>query len=332
MRILITGGCGFIGSNFIRYILKKYPDYKIINLDALTYAGNPENLSEILGEPRYKFVHGRIEDAGLVADLLGGVDCIVNFAAESHVDRSIEDAQPFLVTNVVGTHVLLEAARRTNIKIFVHISTDEVYGTLGDDGKFSEDSPLMPNSPYAASKASGDLFIHAYYETYGLYAVVVRLSNNYGYYQFPEKFIPLMITNLLQDKQVPVYGKGGNIRDWLFVEDSCTAIDVVLHTGRAGEIYNAGGSCEMKNIELVKMVLKLMGKSEQYIKFVKDRPGHDYRYALDNSKIGHELQWNPSLKIEEGLKKTIQWYEENERWWMPLKEKLAAESKGFWEK
>ncbi|MBI5051079.1 MAG: dTDP-glucose 4,6-dehydratase [Nitrospirae bacterium] len=331
MRLLITGGCGFIGSNFIRYILKKYPDYTIINLDALTYAGNPENLKDIKNDKRYHFRHGRIEDVSLVTDVLGDVNCVVNFAAESHVDRSIMDAQPFLMTNIIGTQVLLDATKEFKIKRFIHISTDEVYGTLGDEGKFTEENPLKPNSPYSASKAAGDLLVRAYSETYGIPAVIVRPSNNYGSYQFPEKFIPLMITNLLIDKPVPVYGKGENIRDWLFMEDCCAAIDVVLHTGRAGEIYNAGGSCEMKNIELVKMVLKLMGKSEKYIKFVQDRPGHDYRYALDNSKINSGLNWSPAVKIEQGLERTIQWYKDNEWWWMPLKKKLGAESKGFWE-
>ncbi|MBI4837680.1 MAG: dTDP-glucose 4,6-dehydratase [Nitrospirae bacterium] len=331
MRLLVTGGCGFIGSNFIRHMLKKYPEYEVVNLDALTYAGNPENLKGINKDKRYHFRHGRIEDAGLVADLLGSVDCVINFAAESHVDRSIIDAQPFLLTNIMGTQVLLEAVKELQIKKFVHISTDEVYGTLGDKGKFTEENPLKPNSPYSASKASGDLLVRAYSETYGIPAVIVRPSNNYGSYQFPEKFIPLMITNLLMDRPVPVYGKGENVRDWLFVEDCCAAIDCILHNGRAGEIYNAGGNCERKNIEIVNMVLKMMGKGKECIKFVKDRPGHDYRYALNNSKITSELNWSPSVKIEQGLEWTIQWYKDNEWWWLPLKKKLGAESKGFWE-
>lgn len=332
MRILVTGGCGFIGSNFIRYILKKYPDYEVVNLDALTYSGNLENLKDISKDKRYHFRHGRIDDIDLVMDVFDGVDYVAAFAAETHVDRSIHDAQPFILTNVLGTHILLEAARTASIKKFIHISTDEVYGTLGDRGKFTEETPLMPNSPYAASKASGDLLVRAYHETYGLPAVIVRPSNNYGYYQFPEKFIPLMITNLLLNKPVPIYGKGENIRDWLFIEDSCAAIDSIMHNGRIGEVYNAGGDCEMKNIEVARKVLEIMGKGENNIKFVKDRPGHDYRYALDNSKIERELKWRPSVKIDEGLKKTVQWYRDNGWWWRPLKERLSAESKGFWEK
>ena len=331
MKLLVTGGCGFIGSNFIRYILKKYPDYEIINLDALTYSGNLENQRDIKKEKRYRFVHGRIDDVDLVMDVLGRADYVVNFAAETHVDRSIHDAQPFILTNILGTHILLEGARTSSIKKFIHISTDEVYGTLEEKGKFTEETLLNPNSPYAASKASGDMLAHAYHKTYGLPVVIVRPSNNYGYYQFPEKFIPLMITNLLLGKEVPVYGKGENIRDWLFVEDSCSAIDMVMHNGRAGEVYNAGGDSEVRNIELTRKVLAIMGKGEEHIKFVKDRPGHDYRYALDNSKIERELQWRPSVNIDEGLEKTVKWYKDNESWWRPLKERLCAESKGFWE-
>ncbi|MEK7196202.1 MAG: dTDP-glucose 4,6-dehydratase [Nitrospirota bacterium] len=331
MKLLVTGGCGFIGSNFIRHILKKYPDYEIINLDALTYSGNLENQRDIKKDKRYRFAHGRIDDVDLVMDVLGRVDYVVNFAAETHVDRSIHDAQPFIITNILGTHILLEGARTSSIKKFIHISTDEVYGTLEEKGKFTEETLLSPNSPYAASKASGDMLAHAYHKTYGLPVVIVRPSNNYGYYQFPEKFIPLMITNLLLDKQVPVYGKGENIRDWLFIEDSCSAIDMVMHNGRPGEIYNAGGNSEVRNIELTRKVLAIMGKGEEHIKFVKDRPGHDYRYALDNSKIERELQWKPSVKIDEGLEKTVKWYKDNESWWRPLKERLCAESKGFWE-
>lgn len=336
MKLLITGGCGFIGSNFIRHIVENYPDYTIVNLDALTYAGNPENLRDIENSPRYRFSHGKIEDTATVKKLMKEADCVVNFAAESHVDRSILDAQPFLMTNIVGTHVLLEVAKESGIKRFIHISTDEVYGTLppqvDESEKFSEESRFKPNSPYAASKASGDLLVRAYYETYRLPVIIVRPSNNYGPYQFPEKFIPLMITNLLQGEPIPIYGKGENVRDWLYVEDNCKAIDIILHKGKIGEAYNVGGDGEMKNIALARNVLSMMGKNESSIKFVQDRPGHDYRYALNNSKIEKELGWNPSVKIEEGLQNTIQWYKENEWWWQPLKERLSAESKGFWEK
>ncbi|MBI4697879.1 MAG: dTDP-glucose 4,6-dehydratase [Nitrospirae bacterium] len=332
MRLLITGGCGFIGSNFIRHIVNKYPDYEITNLDALTYAGNTENLKDIKDKQGYSFIYGRIEDSSSVRDLMREADCVVNFAAESHVDRSIADAQPFLMTNVIGTYVLLEAARTTPIKKFIHISTDEIYGELGNDGKFTEDTPLRPNSPYSASKASGDMLVRAYHETYKIPSIIIRPSNNYGPFQFPEKFIPLMITNLLQDKPVPVYGKGENIRDWLFVDDCCTAIDVILHNGETGEAYNVGGNGERKNIEIAGMILELLGKDRSHIKYVQDRPGHDYRYALDNSKIESRLKWRPSVKVEEGIKRTVQWYKGNEWWWKPLKERLAAESKGFWEK
>jgi len=331
MRLLITGGCGFIGSNFIRYILDKYPDYRIVNVDALTYSGNPENLKDIQGDYRYSFVHGRIENATLASDLVRNADCVIHFAAESHVDRSIVDAEPFLITNVMGTHVLLAAARKLASTRFIHISTDEVYGSLGDAGMFTEDTPLRPNSPYSASKASGDMLVRAYHETYKLPAIIVRPSNNYGPYQYPEKFIPLMITNILENRQIPVYGGGTNVRDWLFVGDTCSAIDVIMHKGRDGEIYNVGGNAERKNIDIARRVLEMMGKGEKSITYVPDRPGHDYRYALDNSKIERELCWRPSTDVEKGLEATIRWYRENERWWKPLKERLSSESRGFWE-
>jgi dTDP-glucose 4,6-dehydratase len=332
VKILVTGGCGFIGSNFIRHILRKYRDYKIVNLDSLTYAGNPENLRNIATDPRYTFVKGKIEDVALVQDLVSDSDCVVHFAAESHVDRSIVDAGPFLATNVIGTHIMLAASKTASIKRFIHISTDEVYGALGDEGKFTEITALRPNSPYAASKASGDMLVRAFYETFGLPVIVVRPSNNYGPYQFPEKFIPLMLTNLFENRKVPVYGEGLNVRDWLFVEDNCGAIDLILHKGAIGETYNVGGNAEMRNIDVVKRVIHVMGKDESLITFVKDRPGHDYRYALDISKIGRELGWRPSVTVDEGLQKTIQWYRDNEWWWRPLKDRLSAESKGFWSK
>lgn len=329
MKILVTGGCGFIGSNFIRYILKNTA-HEIINLDALTYSGNPDNLKDVGKNNKYRFIHGRIEDKKLVSEIVEDVEYLVNFAAESHVDRSILDPKPFIVTNIEGTAALLEACRQSSIKKFVHISTDEVYGELGETGKFVEDLPLLPNSPYSASKACADLITRAYHETYGLPVVTARPSNNYGYYQYPEKFIPLAITNLLEDKPAPVYGEGKNIRDWIFVEDCCAGIAAILERGKPCEAYNVGGESEKRNIDIVKIILKLLGKDESYIKFVKDRPGHDYRYALDNTKIRKELGWAPRVNLESGLAKTTEWYKNNRSWWKPLKERLARENKGFW--
>lgn len=329
MRILVTGGCGFIGSNFIHYLLKT-TDFEIINLDALTYSGNPDNLKDVEKSKRYRFVHGRIEDKKLVSELLADVDHLVNFAAESHVDRSILDPRPFIVTNIEGTATLLEACRHSDIKKMVHISTDEVYGELGETGKFVESLPLLPNSPYSATKASADMIIRAYHETYGLPVVTARPSNNYGYYQHPEKFIPLMITNLLEDKPVPVYGEGNNVRDWIFVEDCCAGIAAILDRGKTGEVYNVGGESETRNIDIVKIILKLLGKDERHIKFVKDRPGHDYRYALDNTRIRNDLGWAPKIKLKAGLARTVEWYKNNPSWWKPLKERLARENNGFW--
>lgn len=329
MKILITGGCGFIGSNFIRHILKN-TEFEIINLDALTYSGNLDNLKDIEKSKRYRFVHGRIEDRKLVSELLADVDYLVNFAAESHVDRSILDPSPFIVTNIEGTSTLLEACRHSDIKKIVHISTDEVYGELGESGKFVESLPLLPNSPYSASKASADLIIRAYHETYGLPVATARPSNNYGYYQYPEKFIPLTITNLLEDKPVPVYGEGKNVRDWIFVEDCCAGIATILDRGKAGEVYNVGGESEKRNIDIVRIILKLLGKDESYVTFVKDRPGHDYRYALDNTKIKSGLGWAPKINIKEGLSRTVTWYKNNPLWWKPLKDRLARENRGFW--
>jgi len=332
MKILVTGGCGFIGSNFIRYMLRKYPDLEIVNLDALTYAGNTENLREIENEARYRLVHGRVEDAERLEEALEGVEAVVHFAAESHVDRSILDAAPFIKTNVLGTQVLLNSALKHGIRKFVHISTDEVYGALGEEGVFKETDPFRPRSPYAASKAAADLLVQAYFTTYGLPVCIARPSNNYGPYQFPEKLIPLMITNLIEGKKVPVYGQGLNVRDWLFVEDNCQAIDLILEKGKPGEAYNIGGKCEKHNIEVVREVLKVMGKSEEMIEFVPDRPGHDFRYALDNAKIESELGWNPATSFEEGIRRTVEWYTNNPHWWKPLKERLQKESKGFWSK
>jgi dTDP-glucose 4,6-dehydratase len=329
MKLLVTGGCGFIGSNFIHHMLKN-TEHKIINLDALTYSGNPSNLRDVEENERYRFVQGRIEDKKLATELIKDADHVVNFAAESHVDRSILDPRPFFNTNIEGTRTLLEACRNSDIKKFVHISTDEVYGELGETGKFTESLPLLPNSPYSASKACADLVIRAYQKTYGLPVATARPSNNYGYFQYPEKFIPLMITNLLEDKPVPVYGEGTNIRDWIFVEDCCAGIAAILERGKAGEVYNVGGESERRNIDIVKTILKLLGKDDGNIKFVKDRPGHDYRYALDNTRIKKELGWAPKIDLETGLMKTVEWYKNNSWWWKPLKEKLARENKGFW--
>lgn len=329
MKILVTGGCGFIGSNFVHYLLKN-TEHEIINLDTLTYSGNPDNLKDIEKNDRYRFVHGMIEDKKLVSDQLKDVDYLVNFAAESHVDRSILDPKPFITTNIEGTATLLEACRSSNIKKFVHISTDEVYGELGESGRFVESLPLLPNSPYSASKACADLIIRAYHETYGMPVTTARPSNNYGYYQYPEKFIPLTITNLLEDKQVPVYGEGKNVRDWIFVGDCCAGIATILDRGKNGEVYNVGGESEKRNIDIVRIILKLLGKDEGYIKFVKDRPGHDYRYALDNAKIRNGLGWAPKINLEDGLSKTVDWYKNNHSWWRPLKERLARENRGFW--
>jgi dTDP-glucose 4,6-dehydratase len=328
--ILVTGGAGFIGSNFIRYMLEKYPGYRIINLDALTYAGNLENLTDIAENINYIFKKADIRNRAEVEKIFHTFDIthVVNFAAESHVDRSIEEPEIFLTTNVIGTQVLLDVAKqnwkvnpadkycrsyKTDVK-FIQISTDEVYGGLGPTGKFSETMPLMPNSPYSASKASADMVVRAYSETYSMPVNITRCSNNYGPYQFPEKLIPLMIHNCLQEKPLPIYGDGMQIRDWLHVKDHCTAVDVVLHKGKDGEIYNIGGNNEKANIDIVKFIIKTMGKSESLIKFVKDRPGHDRRYAIDSTKITTELGWEPVYIFEQGMKKTIQWYLDNIKW------------------
>lgn len=316
MNFLVTGGAGFIGSNFLQYMLKEYPAYQFVNLDKLTYAGNLENLRKVENYPNYRFVQGDITDRELVREIVSqGIDIIVNFAAESHVDRSITQPDLFVKTNVLGTQNLLEAAREKNIKKYVQISTDEVYGSLGPTGFFTEETPLAPNSPYSASKASADLLVRAYFETYGLPVNITRCSNNYGPYHFPEKLIPLMIIQALHDKELPVYGDGLNVRDWLHVKDHCKAIDLVVHGGRAGEVYNIGGKNERTNIEIVKNILQKLGKTEKLIRFVKDRPGHDRRYAIDATKIRAELGWVPAYTFEEGLEDTIQWYLSNQEWW-----------------
>ncbi|OOO00377.1 MAG: dTDP-glucose 4,6-dehydratase [Epulopiscium sp. Nele67-Bin004] len=328
-NVLVTGGAGFIGSNFVKHMLVTY-NYNIINLDLLTYAGNLENLKSIECYPQYKFIKGDIRDRELVEKIFeqSQIDTVVNFAAESHVDRSIEDPEIFLSTNVLGTQVLLDTAKqfwKTNpndkycrefkdgVK-FLQVSTDEVYGTLGKTGMFVETTPLAPNSPYSASKASSDLFVRAYNETFGLPINITRCSNNYGPYQFPEKLIPLMINNCLNDKALPVYGDGMQIRDWLHVKDHCTGIDTVLHKGKDGEVYNIGGNNEKANIEIVKLIISNLEKSEDLITYVQDRPGHDRRYAIDNNKITTELGWSPSYTFEQGIKETIEWYLSHKQW------------------
>ncbi|MDT8979769.1 dTDP-glucose 4,6-dehydratase [Paenibacillus sp. chi10] len=316
MKLLITGGAGFIGSNFVIYMLNKYPEYKIVNVDALTYAGNLENLSDVQHNPNYRFEKADIADAQAMGQLFSeGIDVVVNFAAESHVDRSILEPEIFVKTNVLGTQVLLDAAKKNGVTKFVQVSTDEVYGTLGETGLFSETTPLTPNSPYSASKAGGDLLVRAYHETFGLPVNITRCSNNYGPYQFPEKLIPLMIANALNDKQLPIYGDGLNVRDWLYVEDHCSAIDLVIHKGRNGEVYNVGGNNERTNIHIVRTILEQLGKPESLIKYVEDRLGHDRRYGIDATKITTELGWKPKHTFETGIKETINWYLNNRSWW-----------------
>ncbi|NOU66247.1 dTDP-glucose 4,6-dehydratase [Paenibacillus sp. LMG 31461] len=316
MKILVTGGAGFIGSNFVQYILERYPKYEIINLDALTYAGNLENLTSIQDNSHYTFIKGDITNPELVNSLFDkGIDTIVHFAAESHVDRSILEPDIFVKTNVLGTQVLLEAARKHTVKKFIHVSTDEVYGSLGETGLFTEETPIAPNSPYSASKAGSDLLVRSYHETFGLNINITRCSNNYGPYQFPEKLIPLMIANALSDKALPVYGDGLNIRDWLYVEDHCSAIDLVLHNGVSGEVYNIGGNNERTNIQIIQTILRELGKPESLMHFVKDRPGHDRRYGIDATKITNELGWKPKHYFETGIQATIRWYLDNQAWW-----------------
>jgi len=318
--ILITGGLGFIGSNFIRYMLKTYPDYKIINLDNLSYAGNPDNLRNIENNPNYEFKKGDICDSEIVNELTARVQVVINFAAESHVDQSILSPEHVIKTNVIGPQVLLDAARKHNISLFIQISTDEVYGSI-EEGSFTEGSPLAPNSPYAASKAAADLLVRSYGITYKLPVIITRSSNNFGPYHYPEKVIPLFVTNVLDDKQVPLYGDGMNVRDWLYVGDNCRGIDMVLHHGRVGEVYNIGGGHEVPNIELTKFILQYLEKSEDLIKPVTDRPGHDRRYSLSYAKIENELGWHPERNFEEALKETIDWYKDNRLWWENIKNK-----------
>ena len=325
MNILVTGGAGFIGSNFIHYMLKKHPDDNLINLDLLTYAGNIHNLDDIKNNPHYHFVKGNIVNRELVTHLVHefNIDHIVNFAAESHVDRSILHPDIFVETNVQGTLALLDVAKKEGVEKFLQVSTDEVYGTLGATGYFTEESPLQPNSPYSASKASADMIVRSYFETYGYNVNITRCSNNYGPYQFPEKLIPLMTSNGMEGKDLPIYGNGKNIRDWLYVSDHCQAIDLVLRKGKPGEVYNVGGHNERTNNEIVHLIVDNLGISEDHIKYVKDRLGHDKRYAIDPSKIEKELGWKPEYTFDTGIVKTIDWYKNNEAWWKPLKAKAA---------
>ncbi len=315
-RIVVTGGCGFIGSNFVRHLLATEPNLSIVNIDKLTYAGNPENLADVEDDSRYTFKHGDICDATFVETVLsdGPVDAVVNFAAESHVDRSILDSGPFIQTNIVGTQVLLDAARQHEIPRYVQVSTDEVYGSLGDEGFFTEETPLAPNSPYSASKTAADLIVRSYCHTFEFPGIITRCSNNYGPYQFPEKLLPLFISNLMADKPVPVYGKGENVRDWIHVLDHCRGIEAAMRQGKVGEVYNFGGKCEMQNIVLTRLLLKLLAKPESLIEYVKDRPGHDLRYAIDCSKAERELGWKPQIDFETGLNDTIKWYQEHSEW------------------
>lgn len=316
--VLITGGCGFIGSNFVRHMLAKYP-YNVVNLDKLTYAGNPENLQDIK-DNRYTFIKGDIAEKSDLEEVFElPIEFVINFAAESHVDRSIIDPDTFIKTNINGTFQLLEIAKKKGVKKFVQISTDEVYGSLGKEGKFHEDTPLAPNSPYSASKTSADVLAMSYYKTYNMPVVITRCSNNYGPYQFPEKLIPLIITNALNDIELPVYGDGLNIRDWIHVKDHCEAIDTVLHKGKEGNVYNIGGENERTNMEIVRLILKILGKPETLIKYVKDRPGHDRRYAIDGTKIQRELGFKPGIDFAQGMEDTIRWFRENRGWWERIK-------------
>jgi len=331
MRILVAGGAGFIGPNFIRYILGAHGDWTVVNVDKLTYAGNLANLADVAGDARYRFHRADICDATGIARIFAEEkpEAVVNFAAETHVDRSIDDPSLFLRTNILGTQVLLDAARKSGVARYLQISTDEVYGSLGATGKFSEESPLAPNSPYAASKTSADLLVRAYGKTFGLPVLVTRCSNNYGPYQFPEKLIPFFVTLLREGKPVPVYGDGGNVRDWIHVEDHSRAVDAVLLRGRPGGIYNVGGGNERTNIEITKLLTAAMGKDERSMKFVPDRPGHDRRYAIDDSKIRAELGVVPRVPFEEGLRATVRWYIDNEPWWRAVR---SGEYQSFYDR
>lgn len=325
MNVLVTGGAGFIGSNFVHYILKTYPDYKVINLDLLTYAGNIHNLDDVMDNPNHVFVQGNITNKELVRHLVNEheITHFVNFAAESHVDRSILNPEIFVETNIQGTLALLNVAKEMEIEKYLQVSTDEVYGSLGEEGYFTEETPLAPNSPYSASKTGADLLVRSYYETYGMNVNITRCSNNYGPYHFPEKLIPLMITNGMDNKELPIYGDGLNVRDWLHVQDHCQAIDLVLHKGLKGEVYNVGGHNERTNNEIVDIIVDELGLSRDLIKYVDDRLGHDKRYAIDPTKLETELGWKPTYTFDTGIMETIKWYQENENWWRPLKERAG---------
>jgi dTDP-glucose 4,6-dehydratase len=320
MRIVVTGGAGFIGSNFVRYLRGARPEWDILNLDKLTYAGNLENLRDLEGDDRHRFVKGDVASRPDVEAVVeAGTDAVINFAAESHVDRSIHDASEFIRTNIQGTQTLLDVFRERGVGRFLQVSTDEVYGSLGPDGRFTEETPIQPNSPYSASKAAADLLVRAAFHTHGTDAVITRCSNNYGPYQFPEKLLPLMISNALENKTLPVYGDGRNVRDWIFVEDHCEALLRVLEKGRAGEVYNIGAENEQANIDIVRMVLRKLDRPESLIRFVADRPGHDRRYAIDNRKVHSELGWSPRVGFEEGIERTVRWYVENRSWWEKIR-------------
>ena len=317
MRLVVTGGAGFIGSNFVRFMLRRYDDLEVVNLDKLTYAGNLDNLRDVEDDARYTFVKGDICDAAVVRAALQGADAVVNFAAETHVDRSISGPQDFINTDVLGTHTLLEAVRELGIARYVQISTDEVYGST-ETGSFTEESDLAPSSPYSASKAGADLLVLAYHRTYGAPVLITRSSNNYGPWQYPEKIIPLFITNAIDGQALPVYGDGLNVRDWLYVDDNCAGIDAVLRKGALGEVYNIGGGNEVKNLALTRHILELLGKSPELIRFVADRPGHDRRYSIDCGKL-QALGWHPATPFETGLERTVSWYRDNPTWWRKIK-------------
>lgn len=333
MKVLVTGGAGFIGSNFVRHMVNKYPEYHVFNLDLLTYAGNLESVQDLEGKPNYTFVKMDIADRDAIFALWEKekFDYVVNFAAESHVDRSIKEPEIFVKTNVMGTQTLLDASRAINVKKYVQVSTDEVYGDLDFDPTtfFTENTPLSPSSPYSASKAGADMLVRAYHETYGMPVNITRCSNNYGPYHFPEKLIPLTISRVLNDEKVPVYGNGGNVRDWLHVSDHCQAIDLVLHEGKLGEVYNVGGHNERTNLEVVKTIIKTLGKSEDLIEFVEDRLGHDRRYAIDPTKLETELGWKPVYNFDTGIEMTIQWYLDNKEWWENI---ISGEYQTYFEK